>query len=72
MLRLLWNICGIKKNFHFLQGGIKKYFHFLKGGITPIAAFAFAPLLGYLGDKVLECLSHIMIKVFFSLVSKPS
>jgi len=24
----------------------------LKGGITPIAAFAFAPLLGYLGDKV--------------------
>ena len=25
-----------------------------KGGITPIAAFAFAPLLGYLGDKVVE------------------
>ena len=25
-----------------------------KGGISPIAAFAFAPVLGYFGDKVLS------------------
>ena len=24
----------------------------LKGGVSPFAAFAFAPILGYLGDKV--------------------
>ena len=31
----------------------------IKGGITPIAAFAFAPLLGYFGDKVV-----VVIMVF--------
>ena len=56
----------------------------IQGGITPIAAFAFAPLLGYFGDKVwsLVLLSlrlsspyirHTFdIKIIFSSVSKQS
>ena len=33
----------------------------IKGGITPIAAFAFAPLLGYFGDKVVVVIMVLII-----------
>ena len=47
-------------NCNFYKGGfrtkvkVRAHIPLRKGGISPIAAFAFAPVLGYFGDKVLS------------------
>ena len=43
-----------------------------KGGITPFAAFAFAPILGYFGDKVVIVDIITLIATVISGTQSPS